>query len=126
MPCGFLGGRNAQSSYPSLQKRLFAQMLCNEHIVYIFEALQAHFLGSLNTSFILCEISPRKNPIQRTIQFLSFASKILELLLNNETTIVEYTCLTKFLWHSPRCKKEKWSLISTLFLSPLINKAGVK
>ena len=82
-----------------------ADALQRAHRVYLYEASQAHFLDSLNTAFISCEISPRKNPTQR-IQFASFAYKILELLLNKETTIVEYTCLTKFQRHSSRCKKE--------------------
>ena len=64
-----------------------ADALQRAHRVYLYEASQAHFLDSLNTAFISCEISPRKNPTQR-IQFASFAYKILELLLNKETTIV--------------------------------------
>ena len=39
------------------------------------------------------------------MQFVSFASKIIELLLNKEINFVEYKCLTIFLWHSPRCKR---------------------
>ena len=76
MPFGFLGGRDAQS----IQKPLFghvAQMLFKEYVVYLYEASQAHVVGSLNTAFIFCEISLRKNPTQRTIHLAKFTPNIL-------------------------------------------------